>query len=162
MTILGIRAALTVVTSMTLGLAVAGQPGLIDRPGGVHVLERRASNTRVPHLSARATCTQRVYDRLFFGLGTSDGAVSGAAWSRFLTDVVTARFPDGLTVIDAHGQWRAPGVDDVTIERSRVVEIAHDDSPEMDRSVDEVIALYKHRYRQHAVMRTRARVEVCL
>jgi hypothetical protein len=163
MTMLGIRAALTVVTSMTIGLAVAGQPGLVDQPEGAHVLGHRAlSPTRMRYLSATATCTQRVYDRLFFGLGTSEGAVSGATWSRFLADVVTPRFPDGLTVIAAHGQWRAPGADDVTVERSRVVEIAHDASPEMDRSVDEVIAVYKHRYRQHAVMRTRTRVEMCL
>jgi hypothetical protein len=48
------------------------------------------------------------------------------------------------------------------VERSRVVEIAHDDSPEMDQAIGEVVAIYKHRHRQRSVMRTRARVEVCL
>src|SRR5258707_4700217 len=35
--------------------------------------------------------------------------VSGAAWSRFLAREITPRFPDGLTVLDAAGQWRGPG-----------------------------------------------------
>ena len=29
-----------------------------------------------------------------------------AAWDAFLADTVTPRFPDGLTVLDARGQWR--------------------------------------------------------
>src|SRR5260370_450493 len=34
--------------------------------------------------------------------------VSEAAWSRFLAREITPRFPDGLTVLDAAGQWRGP------------------------------------------------------
>ena len=108
-----------------------------------------------------ASCADQVYDRLFFGLGTSDGIVSDAAWTQFLSEIVTPRFPNGLTVVDANGQWRAVGQQDLTVERSRVVEIAHDDSPETDRHIGEVVAIYKHRHRQRSVMLTRARVEVC-
>jgi hypothetical protein len=146
------RAALTAIVSLTVGLAVGGQPTPADHRVPVHASALRPA----------PACTERVYDRLFFGLGTSEGAVSDAAWSHFLAAVMTPRFPDGLTVIDAHGQWRAPRTDEITIERSRVVEIAHDDSPEIDHGIDEAIAIYKHRHRQRAVMRTRARVEVCL
>ena len=98
---------------------------------------------------------------LFFGLGTSDGIVSETAWARFLTEAVTPRFPDGLTVMEANGQWRGLGQRDVTVERARVVEIAHDDSPETDRRIGEVVSIYKHQHRQRSVMLTRARVEVC-
>src|SRR5260370_23477088 len=35
--------------------------------------------------------------------------VDAAAWSRFLAREITPRFPDGLTVLDAAGQWRGPG-----------------------------------------------------
>src|SRR5260370_42514234 len=35
--------------------------------------------------------------------------VDAAAWSRFLAREITPRFPDGLTVLDAAGQWRDPG-----------------------------------------------------
>src|SRR5258705_7403509 len=34
--------------------------------------------------------------------------VGEAAWARFLAREITPRFPDGLTVLDTAGQWRAP------------------------------------------------------
>ena len=152
------------VLSVTFGLAAIVPP---VRASHSHAERAPVPDDRVDAAvrhgaNAAVSCEERVFDRLFFGLGTSDGMVSGGAWSRFLTEVVAPRFPDGLTVIDAHGRWRAPGADDIVTERSRVVEIAHEDTPEMDRRIEEVIAIYKHRQRQRAVMRTRARVEVCL
>ena len=50
--------------------------------------------------------------------------VSEARWSQFLASEVTPRFPDGLTVYDAKGQWRAPGSKKISRERSKVVMIA--------------------------------------
>ena len=120
-----------------------------------------------PELAARAdperasSCAERVSDRLFFGFGVSGNTVSEEDWRRFLAVVVTPRFPNGLTVFHARGQWRAVGEMTVMVESSRVVEIAHDDTPEFDQRLDEVIAMYKQRYRQQSVMRTRSRVEVC-
>jgi hypothetical protein len=108
------------------------------------------------------SCAERVYDRLFFGLGTAKGIVSDDDWTRFLREVITPRFADGLTVVDAHGQWRGAGDREVTVEPARVVEIAHDDSPEIDRAIGEVVAIYRRRHQQRSVMRTRGRLEVCL
>lgn len=108
------------------------------------------------------SCTERVHDRLFFGLGTAAGTVSGGDWARFLAEVVTPRFPNGLTVVSAHGQWRGAGETDVTIEPSRVVEIAHDGGPVASRQLGEVISIYKRRHQQRSVMLARSRVEVCL
>src|SRR6185295_1361436 len=50
--------------------------------------------------------------------------VSEANWARFLAAEVTPRFPDGFTVFDARGQWRAPGSDRISRERSKVLTIA--------------------------------------
>ncbi|MEX2248301.1 MAG: DUF3574 domain-containing protein, partial [Parvibaculum sp.] len=48
-----------------------------------------------------------VQTTLYFGLDRGDGGtVSERDWRRFLAEVVTPRFPGGLTVIDAYGQWR--------------------------------------------------------
>jgi len=47
---------------------------------------------------------------LYFGLGPADHpeqGVSEAEWRAFLDREVTPRFPSGLSVIDAYGQWRA-------------------------------------------------------
>ena len=44
---------------------------------------------------------------LFMGRNSqSVEVVDDAAWVSFLEDTVTPRFPDGLTVLDAQGQWR--------------------------------------------------------
>jgi hypothetical protein len=47
--------------------------------------------------------------------------VSEASWTRFLATEVTTRFPDGFTVFDARGQWRAPGGQKISRERSKVL-----------------------------------------
>ena len=60
---------------------------------------------------------------LFMGRGGQQGeVVDDAAWAAFLDDTVTTRFPDGLTVLDAQGQWRdSAGL--VQQERSKLLVI---------------------------------------
>ena len=152
---------LTAIVAFGVGLRVA-EPAPLDMAG------RQASAALTPLVQvapdrpATPECAERIFDRLFFGLGTPTGTVSEAAWSRFLRKVVTPRFADGLTVVEAQGQWRGAGDLKITAEPTRVVEIVHDDSPEMDRAIDEVITIYKRSHQQRSVMRTRARVQVCL
>jgi len=44
---------------------------------------------------------------IYFARNRPDGGtVSGAEWQEFLDQVVTPRFPMGLTVVEATGQWR--------------------------------------------------------
>jgi hypothetical protein len=154
--------ALIAAGAFALGLVVAGHPALAARDQPQPPAHDQASFAPSERAhGVMASCADRIHDRLFFGLGTADGSVSSSHWGRFLNEVVTPRFPGGLTVVEASGQWRAHGEREITIERSRVVEIAHDDSPEVDRRIEEVVAIYKHRHRQRAVMLTRARVQVC-
>jgi hypothetical protein len=47
-----------------------------------------------------------VQDSLYFGTAKPDGIVSPEEWAAFLSAVVTPRFPQGLTVWQASGQWR--------------------------------------------------------
>ncbi|MDC7788640.1 DUF3574 domain-containing protein [Rhodoplanes sp. TEM] len=58
-------------------------------------------------LGCPADETVSVVTELFFGRD-ADGrrVVSEADWADFLAREVTPRFPDGLTVYDARGQWR--------------------------------------------------------
>jgi hypothetical protein len=101
-----------------------------------------------------------VSDRLFFGRDIPDGgSVSEADWTAFLAQVVTPRFPDGLTVLRGEGQWLgANGV--VVSEPSFVVEVDHPPSAAVDTALDEIAAEYRRRFRQEAVMRVRTRAEV--
>lgn len=97
-----------------------------------------------------------VIERLYFGRNVGDSlVVTDSAWAAFLADVLTPRFPNGFTAWPAHGQWRgANGV--LEREPSFVVELVHPDRADVDRALLEVVAEYKRRFRQQAVLRVRA------
>jgi hypothetical protein len=92
-------------------------------------------------------------ERLYFGRNIGDTAtVSDSAWGVFVRDVLTPTFPEGATVWDAAGQWRAP--DGTTVrERSFVVELLHLVTPDIEARVQRVIDAYKVRFAQQSVLR---------
>jgi hypothetical protein len=94
-----------------------------------------------------------VADRLYFGRNIpGGGTVTDSAWSVFLREVVTPRFPAGLTVFRAEGQWRG---DDGTVvgEQSFVVEVIHPAGPAAEVDLLEIATAYKRRFNQEAVLR---------
>jgi hypothetical protein len=61
---------------------------------------------------------------LYFGIARRGGGTVGDdEWRAFLRDEITPRFPDGLTVLDARGQWRGH---DGELIRSRVVMVLYE------------------------------------
>lgn len=104
----------------------------------------------LPHTDA-ATCSERRVHRLLFGMNSPSGPIGEAQWQGFLSEVVTPRFPDGLTVYDTYGQWRG-GSGQVEREASRAVEIVHDGDPATLARIAAIAAEYKRRYRQEAVL----------
>lgn len=100
-----------------------------------------------------------VSDTLFFGLSTSRGPVSPAEWEAFLREIVTPRFPDGLTYWEAAGQWR--GSDNKLVqERAMVLQIVHPDNFQTESAIQEIIMRYKSQFEQDSVMRLRDAVQV--
>lgn len=89
---------------------------------------------------------------LFFGrnIGGRLG-VSDAAWRQFLADAVTPQFPDGVTVVDAAGQWRDPVRNATVREPSKMVIIVLPDRTDNQARLDTVIEAYKRRFRQQSV-----------
>jgi hypothetical protein len=77
--------------------------------------------------------------------------VSDRTWDRFLAAEVTPRFPDGLTVYDARGQWRNPETKKISRERSKVVMIAMPPSADNDAHLQAIIDAYKTRFKQQSV-----------
>ncbi|HEY4649222.1 MAG TPA: DUF3574 domain-containing protein, partial [Gemmatimonadales bacterium] len=90
---------------------------------------------------------------LYFGRNRAGGgAVSDDEWSTFLDQVLTPRFPAGLTVVSAVGRWQ--GKSGVTEqEQSQVVTIFHPGTDADRRAVSEVTAEYKRRFQQEAILR---------
>jgi hypothetical protein len=101
-------------------------------------------------LACRAAQKPMVVIDLMFGrtIGGRLG-VTEARWSRFLADEITPRFPDGLTVVDASGQWRAPGGKRIVRERSKLVIIAA--AADAQDKVDAIVDAYKRKFRQQSV-----------
>lgn len=73
------------------------------------------------------------------------------AWKRFVAREITPRFPDGLTVIDAAGQWRDPVHSAVVREPTKAVLIVHEDAPAAHARLNEVADAYKRRFAQRSV-----------
>ena len=94
---------------------------------------------------------------MYFGTARPKGSVSELDWQVFLRDEVTKRFPDGLTVWDAQGQWRTPeGAIDQ--ERAKVLLLVHADTERARAAVLEVIARYRQAFEQQSVLWESARV----
>ena len=94
-----------------------------------------------------------VEHQLFMGRSSESGeVVDDAAWAAFLGETVTPRFPDGLTVLDAQGQWRdSDGV--IQQERSKLLVILAPPGSEPMRLIEEVSDEYKRRFNQESVLR---------
>ena len=77
--------------------------------------------------------------------------VSEAAWRRFLAREVTPRFPDGLTVMSALGQWRDRSTGRIVREPSKVVMIVLPGNAEDQARLDAIVAAYKRQFQQQSV-----------
>ncbi len=100
-----------------------------------------------------------VEDTLYFGLSTSQGPVTSSQWDAFLNNEVTPRFPDGLTVLDAKGQWKnAKGT--IGKDPTKVLILVHPDTSAEDQAIPALIDIYKKEFRQESVMKIRSRPEV--
>jgi uncharacterized protein DUF3574 len=100
----------------------------------------------------------QVSEMLYFGMAKpTGGTVSQEEWSDFLRTTVTPRFPAGLTVWPAAGQWR--GNDgQIVREDSWVLTLLHAADAATERDVQAVMAEYKQRFAQEAVLRVRSPV----
>jgi hypothetical protein len=90
--------------------------------------------------------------RLYFGRTLKDGgAIGDAAWRDFLSAAITPRFPDGLTIVEASGQWRQRATSRIVAEPSTVVEIATDAGSATLAKLEAIRAEYRARFGQESV-----------
>ncbi len=101
-----------------------------------------------------------VRSELFFGLSKPDGSlISGTEWQTFLDEVITPKFPAGLSVVDAAGQWRnATG--NIDRERSKMLILLHPARDEVDAKIDAIRTAYRVRFNQEAVMKVSSSARV--
>ncbi len=89
---------------------------------------------------------------LFFGRDVAGRpSVGDEDWRKFLDEEITPRFPDGLTVEDAAGQWKgAGGV--VAREASKHLTIVLAGTADEAAKLNAIRDSYKRRFRQDSVL----------
>ncbi|WP_024867799.1 DUF3574 domain-containing protein [Pseudoxanthomonas suwonensis] len=144
-------------TVLLLAACAGGSPVVAGVPG--------AGQGAAP---AAASAPGWVRSELYFGLGSEEGGPGGAraarideaSWRGFLDREVTPRFPDGLTVFDAYGQWRFRDGDAPERLRTRVLVILHEDSaPRLD-DIEAIRRAWLQATGHESVLWSRHRVEV--
>jgi hypothetical protein len=89
---------------------------------------------------------------MMFGRKIGDRiAVTNGAWARFVDREITPRFPDGLSVVDASGQWFDPVRKRVVREPSKIVTLVLRDGEKGQGEIDAIAEAYKKRFQQQAV-----------
>lgn len=96
-----------------------------------------------------------VRTELYFGLGRADAhdGVDEAAWRAFLDKDVTPRFPSGLTVVDAYGQWQGKEQARPERLRSKIVVLLYPDTAAARASVDAIRTAWKAKTGDQSVLR---------
>ena len=109
-----------------------------------------SANAQSPE--CRAGLQPREVAELLFGrnIGGRLG-VSEAQWGRFVDREISQRFPDGLTVFDAKGEWRDTARNTIVHEPSKVVEIVLPGRPDDVDELNRIAQAYKSRFRQQSV-----------
>ncbi len=96
-------------------------------------------------------------EALYFGTSKPGGVVTAADWQAFLDEVVTPRFPQGLSVWRAAGQWKSEA-GPIVSEASYVLNIVHAGAAAERQALGDIVAAYKTRFQQEAVLRVQGAV----
>ncbi|CAN4280336.1 DUF3574 domain-containing protein [Pseudoxanthomonas sp. LjRoot125] len=109
-----------------------------------------------------------VRSELYFGVGEETGPadrpqaepISEATWRAFLDKEVTARFPDGLTVFDAYGQWLFRGAGEPNRLKTKVLVVLHEDTPQRRADIEAIRLAWKQATGHQSVLWSRHAVDV--
>lgn len=90
--------------------------------------------------------------QLFFGQSIKGrGPVTAREWQSFVARTVTPNLSSGFTVYDAYGQWLDQATHATGRERTKVIEVAAEDTPAMRARIGAVTDAYIARFHQRSV-----------
>ena len=100
----------------------------------------------------RAGLKRQEVAQLMFGRKIGDRlGVSETQWERFVDREISPRFPDGLSVLDAKGEWRDTARNTIVHEPSKLVEIVLPGKSDDVDALNQIAQAYKTRFRQQSV-----------
>jgi hypothetical protein len=112
---------------------------------------------------AHAEAERWLRTELYFGigpLGDANVAAHEQRWREFLDREITPRFPDGLTVYDVYGQWRANDHAPIQHERSKEVMLIYRDTAQHRAAIEVIRAEWKKLTGEESVLRVTQPAEV--
>ena len=106
-----------------------------------------------------------VRSELYFGVGregdaADPGRIDEARWRAFLDREVTPRFPDGLTVFDAYGQWLFRGNAEPERLKSKVLVVLHEDTAQRSADIEAIRLAWKQATGHQSVLWSKQPAEV--
>jgi hypothetical protein len=113
--------------------------------------------------AARPEAAHWLRSELYFGAspaGVPDGGMAEMRWRAFLDKEVTPRFPDGLTVFDAYGQWRDRGSNVIDRIYTKVLVVLYEDTPANRASIDAIRLAWKMSTHDQSVLLATTPVDV--
>jgi hypothetical protein len=122
--------------------AAAILPLLLSSVGTTQAQLLSCAGVQKPQQVAELMFGRKIPDRI---------AVTEDEWTQFVDQEITPRFPDGLTVLSAAGQWRDPSSNKIVREPSKVVLIVLPGKAEDLARVNEIAQAYKTRFKQQFV-----------
>lgn len=150
-----VTAALLTVNKSLNGLIIAGL--LLVAPGCISTSVHAQSPEAVTQKQREQILTK---EELYFGLSQpGGGTVSEAQWQLFLNRVITPRFRDGLTVVDANGQYLNDS-GELIQEKAKLVILIYENSSTKNQMIAEIINIYKCMFQQESVLRVTSSVKV--
>ena len=111
-------------------------------PGCASLAPQACAPGQQAMLSAELLFGRKIGDRV----GVSEGA-----FRRFVDEEVTPRFPDGLTVLDASGQYRDRERGTLIREPSKLMLIATSDESANREKLSMIVEAYKRSFSQQSV-----------
>jgi hypothetical protein len=109
----------------------------------------------VPRANLHKTANY-IKTELYFGLNIPDGRrIEDPDFELFIDTCLSPRFPEGLTILHAQGQWQDTSTQKVDKEDSRIVVLLYPRKSRKAKSalIEQVRGSYQKAFNQQAVMR---------
>jgi hypothetical protein len=117
--------------------------------------------TTDPNANPSALCqknsTSFARTELLFGMSKpKEAVITETEFQHFVDREVTPRFPDGLTVLSAIGQFK--NTDQAIVkEKSKLLLLLYPVNQDSDRSIEQIRQAYQKQFQQQSVLRVDAR-----
>ena len=89
---------------------------------------------------------------LLFGAQLKGRTIGRRAWTNFLNQEVSPRFPEGLSVFEGYGQWKDAAAHSIR-EPSRMLLIWYERDAASDAKIEAIRSAYRKRFKQQSVLR---------